>query len=130
MHLISCFLHVLRVIQPLKSLGCQNQPPPLSVAPFIPKCHVTCHTCMCDDVIGDIITSRNDIMSQLIMTQEFSDARHMWHITDAFVVTTHEGMYLAHQTRPVSHVMPHIYIYSTKKSFRPYKCFDSEFHMF
>ena len=36
---------------------------PLSVAPFIPKGHVTCCTCTGDDIINDVIMSWNDITS-------------------------------------------------------------------
>ena len=60
-----CYLRVLQVVQPLECLRCMKSHLPLCVAPFIPKGHVTHHTCMCDDVISGIITSQDDVMLQL-----------------------------------------------------------------
>ena len=59
MHQMCHYLHMLQVIQPLEYLGWKNpsEPPIPCAAPFIPIGHMTCHTCMVSDVIGDVTMS-------------------------------------------------------------------------
>ena len=44
-------------------LGCKKNHLTLCVALFIPKGHMTCHTCICDDIISEVIMLQDDITS-------------------------------------------------------------------